>query len=150
MIQNTDMEKSVCTYAALRRATRRMGQIYDEAVAASGLKSTQMSLLYQVRRLEQPAVRRLADELVMDISALGHTLKPLERDGLIELIPDSKDRRARRVVLSRLGEERLDQALKLWSEVHQRSEATLGPQKAAQLRETLDWLATISEFDRPD
>ena len=136
------LSRSACTYAALRRATRRLGQIYDEAVAASGLKSTQVTLLYQVRRLEQPTVRQLANELVMDLSALGHTLKPLERDGLLELHTDSRDRRAKRVHLTEAGSAKLDLALSLWQAVHRRSEEVLGVQKAAELRETLDWMAS--------
>lgn len=163
MIQNTDMQtddvlgRSACTYAALRRATRRLGQIYDEAVAGSGLKSTQVSLLYQIRRLEQPTVRQLANELVMDLSALGHTLKPLERDGLVDLHTDTRDRRAKRVHLTAQGEANLDLALSLWRAVHRRSEEILGAQKAAELREMLDWMASqpfaqrfVSESGPPD
>lgn len=148
MIHNTDMQpddvlsRSACTYAALRRATRRLGQIYDEAVAASGLKSTQVTLLYQVRRLEQPTVRQLANELVMDLSALGHTLKPLERDGLVQLHTDTRDRRAKRVHLTESGNSKLDLALSLWQAVHRRSEEVLGENKAAELREMLDWMAS--------
>lgn len=154
MIQNTDMQeqdvlgKSACTYAALRRAMRRLGQIYDDAVEGSGLKSTQVGLLYQVRRLDRPTVRQLANELVMDISALGHTLKPLERDGIVELVPDRQDRRAKRVSLTRAGESKLDEALGLWKRVHERSEAVIGAQKAEELRATLDWLASQGFAER--
>jgi len=148
------LSRSACTYAALRRATRRLGQIYDDAVAASGLKSTQVTLLYQVRRLQQPTVRQLANELVMDLSALGHTLKPLERDGLVDLHTDSRDRRAKRVHLTEAGNAKLDLALSLWQSVHRRSEEVLGAEKAAELREMLDWMASqpfaqrFSECDR--
>ena len=154
MIQNTDMQdqeelgKSACTYAALRRAMRRLGQIYDDAVENSGLKSTQLVLLYQVRRLEQPTVRQLANELVMDISALGHTLKPLQRDGIVTLVPDRQDRRAKRVCLTQAGEGKLDQALGLWKQVHDRSETVIGVEKAEELRATLDWLASQGFADR--
>lgn len=148
--------RSICTYAALRRATRRLGQIYDDAVAASGLKSTQVGLLHQVRRLGQPTLRQLANELVMDLSALGHTLKPLERDGLVSLRTDERDRRAKRVHLSTQGEARLDTAIDLWRGVHRRSEEVLGEKQATELRETLDWMASqpfaqrfVSESDPP-
>ena len=41
-----------------------------------------------------PTVTELADAMVMDRSGLGHTLGPLERDGLITLAVDSEDARA--------------------------------------------------------
>jgi DNA-binding MarR family transcriptional regulator len=134
--------RSICNNAAMRRATRRLGQLYDEALEPCGIKATQHVLLYQIRRLETPTVRMLADDLVMDISALGHTLKPLIRDGLIVLTPDATDGRARRVALTAAGEDTLNEANGLWAAVHERFENQLGAEKAKQLRETLDWIAS--------
>ncbi len=44
------------------------------------------------RSLSEPTLRTLANELVMDLSALSHTLKPLVRDGLIKIVPDEERR----------------------------------------------------------
>jgi DNA-binding MarR family transcriptional regulator len=82
---------SVCINAAIRRAARRMGQIYDDAFEECGLRATQYSLLVQIDRVGTPTMRVLAEHLVMDLSALGHTLKPLIRDGLVELVVDERD-----------------------------------------------------------
>jgi len=40
-----------CTNNALRRAARRLGQLYDEALAPIGLKATQVGLLGEITRL---------------------------------------------------------------------------------------------------
>ncbi|PTT92617.1 MarR family transcriptional regulator, partial [Pseudomonas sp. HMWF031] len=40
----------VCTNTALRRAARRLGNLYDDALAPLGLKSTQVSLLTEITR----------------------------------------------------------------------------------------------------
>ncbi len=134
-----------CSNAGLRRATRRLGQLYDEALAPAGLKATQFGLLAQVRQLGRPTMKDLAAAMVMDLSALGHTLKPLARDGLVALEVDPADRRARRVVLTAAGRDRFRAAARLWREAQARFEATLGPDKAAQLRVLVDEIAS-AEF----
>jgi len=128
---------SPCNNAMLKRASRMLGQIYDDELAASGLKTTQHTLLAQIDRMERPALRELAMEIVMDLSALGHTLKPLIRDGYLVLEPDEKDRRVKRVALTKLGRAKLSQTRKLWAKAQQRFEHVFGEKRAAQLRAVL-------------
>jgi DNA-binding MarR family transcriptional regulator len=141
MTQDIFTAMSLCNNASLRRATRRLGQFYDEVLAPSGLRATQQGLLHLIRESREPAMKELADALVMDLSALGHTLKPLIRDGLVETLADPRDRRVKRVRLTAAGSDRLDEALKLWAVAQQRLEELIGKQEAAQLRGTLDRLA---------
>ena len=54
----------------------------------------------------------LAHAMVMDRSALGHNLRPLERDGLIALQESEEDRRRRHVVLTPMGKAKLRDALR--------------------------------------
>jgi len=133
---------SGCSNGAIRRAARRMGQIYDDAFAPSGLKGTQYSLLSQIFRLQGPTMRGLAQELVMDLSALGHTLKPLERDGYIELTVDPTDRRCRRVNLTKNGVRKYQEARKIWERIRSAFDDVYGAAEAAQLRATLDYVAS--------
>ncbi|MFE1602939.1 MarR family winged helix-turn-helix transcriptional regulator [Methylobacterium sp. ID0610] len=135
-------EPGPCSNAGLRRATRRLSQLYDDAIAPSGLRATQFGLLAQLRQLGAPTMGELAEAMVMDLSALGHTLKPLTRDGLVALQIDPKDRRSRRVVLTEPGRERLRAAARLWREAQARFEAAFGTEKAAQLRDLLDEIAS--------
>ncbi|TIX32676.1 MAG: MarR family transcriptional regulator, partial [Mesorhizobium sp.] len=83
---------TLCSNAMLRRATRKLGQFYDYVLAPSGLKATQQGLLYQIHIGDEPAMGDIAAALVMDLSALGHTLKPLIRDGYLETFTDPDDR----------------------------------------------------------
>ncbi|MEH3145165.1 MAG: MarR family winged helix-turn-helix transcriptional regulator [Methylobacterium frigidaeris] len=130
-----------CSNAALRRATRRLGQLYDDALAPAGLKATQFGLLAQIRLLDQPSMGDLAAAMVMDLSALGHTLRPLARDGLVALTVDPRDRRSRRVAVTAAGEARFREAFRLWREVQARFERTFGAEKSALLRGLLDEIA---------
>ena len=85
------IEPNSCNCAALRKASRRMSQFYDAALAPCGLKSTQFAVLAEIERRAEmpPTIRDLAERLVMDQSTIGQNLRPLEREGLIALVTDA-------------------------------------------------------------
>jgi DNA-binding MarR family transcriptional regulator len=82
---------------------------FDELLAPSGLRTTQHGLLTQIEVMGSPALGELAEVMVMDASALSHTLRPLIRDGLVSFVVDDCDRRRRRIVLTEAGKARLEQ-----------------------------------------
>ncbi|WP_426134850.1 MarR family winged helix-turn-helix transcriptional regulator [Pseudomonas sp. PWP3-1b2] len=84
----------------------------------------------------------LAQTLVMDLSALGHTLKPLVRDGLVELRVDELDRRTRRVLLTEAGKSTYAKARRISLKMAERFDQAFGREAAAQLRQTLDFIAS--------
>jgi DNA-binding MarR family transcriptional regulator len=131
-----------CNNAMLRRASRMLGQIYDDELAASGLKATQHTLLAQIEGMNEPTLRELATEIVMDLSALGHTLKPLIRGGFVALVPDENDRRAKHVTLTKSGKSKLKETRKLWAQAQQRFEKVFGESRAARLRQVLSELSS--------
>jgi len=133
-----------CTNSAIRRTARRLGQFYDEIISQSGLKGTQFSLMSQIVLSGEPSLKTLADALIMDLSALGHTLKPLIRDGLVELVADERDKRVKRARLTALGKAQQAAALALWTEAQGRFDAAFGADESARLRQTL---AAISSMD---
>lgn len=130
---------SPCFSSALRRASRRVGQLYDSAVAASGLRSTQFSVLAELasRRASPPSLAELADVLVLDRSALGHNLRPLQRDGYVALLPGADDRRVRRIVLTEAGLAKFREAREHWRRAQSRFAEVIGETEAAALREQL-------------
>ena len=139
---------SPCNNATLRRAARKLGRFYDDVMSPSGLKGTQYGLLYQIYISNEPAMGTIAEAMVMDLSALGHTLKPLIRDGFVEAFADKDDRRVKRVRLTRQGLAKLEEATKLWSIAQQRFEAMVGKLRAADLRAMLDEVAAL-DYESP-
>ena len=117
-LPKTIVDPNLCTNSVLRRAARNMGQLYDDVLAPSGLKGTQFTLLANIIALKEPTMRELADALVMDLSALGHALKPLSRDSWVVLYPDVHDGRAKRVKLSVDGLKKFKKAMSLWRDAH--------------------------------
>ena len=126
-----------CNNAELRKATRNLGLLFDEVMRPSRLRAAQHGILYYVKSMDRPTMKTLARELVMDLSALGHTLKPLARDGYIRLDPDYRDARAKRVSLTKAGEAKLVETTALWRSAQTRVETALGAEKAQMLRRTL-------------
>ena len=130
-------EAGRCNCTALRKASRRISLLYDTALGASGLKATQRTILAQILRSGPTWVGALAEALVMDSGALAHTLKPLERDGLVAIDVDPEDRRSRRVVLTPLGRKRLALSDKLWENAQRGFETAFGRSDAEKLREAM-------------
>ena len=112
------------------------------AQAPSGLRATQHGLLAQIHIMGAPTLRDLAAEIVMDLSALGHTLKPLIRDGYVTLVPDKEDRRVKHATLTSAGQKKLQQTMRLWAKVQERFEKVFGDKKAASLRAVLGELSS--------
>ena len=143
----------VCTHTSLRRAARRLGQLYDEAIAPTGLTSPQALLLAQIDALSAfhgeagPTLGVLANRLAIQISALTHALRPLVRDGLVEVRQDDQDRRAKRIVMTSLGKARHKQMLGLWMDANRRVEAALGVASTEKLRGLADRIASEEFFD---
>jgi DNA-binding MarR family transcriptional regulator len=126
-----------CSNTAIRRASRQLGQLYDDCMGDSGLKGTQFSLLSQISASGEPALKQLAEAMVMDLSALGHTLKPLMRDGYVELVPDARDRRVKRARLTALGKKTQQDLLANWHDAQSRFDNAFGRERSEEIRKAL-------------
>jgi DNA-binding MarR family transcriptional regulator len=131
--------ESPCITAALRAASCRLTLLYDEVLAPTGLRLTQFNLLAEMERRDAfpPTVGELAEILTIERSALGQTLKPLERDGLIALGRDERDGRRRPVRLTSAGREAVARARPYWTEAHRSFAGFFGEPETAELRATL-------------
>jgi DNA-binding MarR family transcriptional regulator len=135
-----------CNNTALRKATRRVSQLYDAILAPTGLRSTQRSIMLNIARFGSPTMSELAVSLVLDRSALGHNLKPLERDGLVVLEVDPNDRRNRLAKLTQKGRRKLRETAVSWGKAQERFESRFGVARAKALREALAIIAA-EDFD---
>ena len=94
MARGTYLGPEDCNCLAVRQAARHITQFYDQLLAASGLRTTQFSILAKLRRLGAMTINALAAEIVMDRTTLGRNILPLERDGLVIVEQGSRDRRS--------------------------------------------------------
>jgi DNA-binding MarR family transcriptional regulator len=132
--------KNLCHCTALRKASRRVSQLYDSALEPCGLRITQLAILNQIARCGAPAIGELAEALVIDPGALAHNLKPLERDGLVEIRADPKDRRSRLVTLTAAGRKKREQSATAWKRAQDGFEEAFGIAKSPSLRKALEFI----------
>ncbi|MEI9892146.1 MAG: winged helix DNA-binding protein [Caulobacteraceae bacterium] len=129
---------AVCNNTAIRKATRRVTLLYDNALGDAGIRSTQFTILAAIDEASvPPTIRELAANLVMEASALGHNLRPLEREGWVKLSAPDTDRRSKRLTLTPDGVAKLREGEALWQAAQTRFEKVLGKKAAAALRAAL-------------
>lgn len=137
-----------CNAGAIRKASRRVSQLYDKALEPAGLRGTQYAILAELERRAgvPPAMNELAESLVMDRSALGHALRPLERDKLIAIRTSGEDSRRKLVAITARGRAKYRQATRLWRRAQEHFESLFGEENAKILRTTLTTIATDDRF----
>jgi DNA-binding MarR family transcriptional regulator len=108
--------------AAARLATRR----YDAELRKTGLRITQVAILAQVKRHVSLSLSELASELSSERSVVARDVAILERDGLLAVGIDPKDRRARSVSLTKAGHAKLRAAAPAWRKAQNNMRAALG------------------------
>jgi len=129
---------SVCTCFRLRRASRRVTQVYDRELAAVGLSLNQYSILRRTER-EPRALGGLAEALGMDRTTLTRNLSPLVDAGLLETVR-GEDARQRLVALTSEGRTRLTRAKPRWQRAQAVIDDLLGDDAVQRLHGELDRL----------
>ena len=131
-----------CNCTSLRKASRRVSQLYDAILAPCGLRTTQRAILNHIARAGTPSVGELAADLVMDRGALAHNLKPLERDGYVRQDVDPRDRRNRVISLTAEGRAKLRESELLWARAQRKFDKAYGSAASGALREALALIAS--------
>ncbi|WP_321927566.1 MULTISPECIES: MarR family winged helix-turn-helix transcriptional regulator [Paraburkholderia] len=125
-----------CNCLAARQASRYLTAAYDRALSPVGLRATQFSILHKLASAGPLTIGELAKIIAMDRTTLSTNLKPLERDGLLE-IRTGEDRRAREAHITNAGVKRYHQAFPMWTAVQDEFESSYGMRDAAALRKSL-------------
>lgn len=125
-----------CACFNFRKASRVVTQLFDEALAPSGLRSTQVVILMAVALNDGISVGDLADALVMDRTTLTRNLKPLEKQGFL-VLGAANDRRKKLVSLRPGGAQALRKALPLWQHCQKLFVSELGATEWKRLERSL-------------
>jgi len=134
--QDAEFDQTPCNCLALRQAARRVSQIYDRHLAATGLRGTQYSILSKLHRLGPTSIGALADTMVIERTALSRAIRPLAREKLVKIGP-GPDNRTSSVALTAAGETRFKAAMLRWKEAQKEFEGAFGASDAAALRASL-------------
>ncbi|KCZ96882.1 MarR family transcriptional regulator [Hyphomonas polymorpha PS728] len=107
-----------CLCFGMHRAARTLARRFDAAFAPLGISHGQYSLMVSLNRPEPPRLGETAAFLAMDRTTLTANLKPLERLGYVEIVPDKEDKRSRRLILTEAGRKLLAAAVPIWRKTH--------------------------------
>lgn len=135
---STTLTPNVCTAARVRKASRRISQMYDRELAPHDLTVTQFGLLVQLRAQPGVAIGALAESMVMDATTLSRNLRPLERRGLVAAEVDRSDGRVRKLKLTPAGRTTLERAMTGWRAAQDQIAAALGADEMKSLNAALD------------
>ena len=140
------MQKGECFATSVRKASRRLTQLYDDALAPSGLRSTQFSILAELaKRSAPPTLTELAETMVSDRSSLGHARRPLVRDGYVALRRGETDRRTQQIALTDRGHDKFQEGLTHWRTAQASFVSLYGSEWSETLRAAV---LTIAHDDR--
>jgi DNA-binding MarR family transcriptional regulator len=130
---------SDCLCLRLRKGARQLTGIYDDFLSSVGIRITQFGLLAHLEERGSPlALAELAAELLLDPTTLNRNLKPLERQGLLKITANSRDRRVKEISLTPAGRQLLWRAAPLWKSANDAVSNALGIARAGQLASTID------------
>jgi DNA-binding MarR family transcriptional regulator len=135
--------RSKCACTRVRRGARVLTNLYDEALATSGLNIAQFALLRAVGRLDTPNLSEVAEEMALDRSTLGRNVLVLQRMRLLD-VTEAKDLRARRITMTARAQRLVDTCLPMWEEAQRKVETRLGKAGMSTLLELLERLETAS------
>ena len=114
-----------CLCATLRRASRALTELYDEALRPLGLRVSQFTILQTLSLAGEVSQGELGQILALDSTTLTRTLAIMRRDGWIVRHP-GEDRRVSRIRLSTGGKALFGRALPHWEKVQARVRRKLG------------------------
>jgi len=126
-----------CMFNKTRTISRYVTNLYANALKEVGVTPVQFSILTAVQLIPNANVNHLSSALMMDRTTLNRNLKPLLRDGYID-IQESTDRRERKISITQEGQEVYEKGYKKWEEAQKEFEEVIGMD---------DWLAMNSLFD---
>jgi DNA-binding MarR family transcriptional regulator len=118
--------------ASLRRASRSLTQLYEDALRPVGLRATQFTVLQTLFLAGEVTQGKLGQILAMDSTTLTRTLTIMGRHGWIAK-RRGEDRREWRMRLSKAGETQLKQALPHWEKAQTRLRRQLGDELSNNL-----------------
>ncbi len=130
----------VCFCLNLRRTTRAVSRIYDQALAPTGLKANQFNILITVSSLTPATMPAVAEALAMERTTLLRNLGPLKAAGYVVTTAGS-GRRPDHIDLTVTGLAVLTHAIKAWQVAQRQITEQLGGSHSAQLLQGLGRLA---------
>lgn len=137
------MSVTQCYNLKLRQAGRVLTNHYDAYLRDEGLTVTQFSILRSLWYLKSTPQKQLQEVLVLQQTTLTRNLKPLIRDGYIQISPSEIDGRVKLVSLTESGKTLFQNARKKWKKAQDTLSNQLGEDMSEQLITVADAILAL-------
>lgn len=126
-----------CMFNKLRQVSRHVTSIYVKSLKSVGVTPIQYSMMTAIKVLKSANINVLSDAIKMDRTTLNRNLKPLIRDGIVN-IGCFEDRREKLVSLTKKGEEIYEKGYDKWKEAQNELENEIGRENWDSMNTLLD------------
>lgn len=133
---NFELDPMVSIFSLLRCANG----LNRERAKFYGLNDLETIILIHIGFMDKPSQKNIVEKLGAPKQTVNNIIKSLEKDGLIELIPDKTDKRFRILRLTEKGEKNRDERVKPISQSNKRMYDKLGDEKAKEIKNALKLL----------
>ena len=134
-----------CVCFNLRKSSRLLSQVYNQALKPTGIKVTQFSLMMAVAGNSGITIGKLARPLGMDRTTLSRNARILANKGLIE-IGEGEDRREQILTLTEKGIFLLQEVIPIWEGVQKKLAEKMGEKRLNELLSDLRDLVRQSKL----
>lgn len=131
----SDPENCVCFN--LRWVARAVTKFFDAELRRHGIRPTQESILVSLDAQEKWKMAELSDWLGMERTTLVRNLRPLQRDGLVEVMGGGRGNLVELAITPK-GREQLKKLMPAWRAAQSAVVKTLGEQR---------WSAVLSDLE---
>jgi len=126
-----------CVCFNLRRAARAVTQFYDSEMRRHGIRPTQGTILSSLQAKDSWNMAELSDWLGMDRTTLVRNLRPLQRDGLVQISGGGRGNRVEMAITAN-GRKRIEKLTHAWKSAQCAAVRTLGEKR---------WSAILSDLE---
>lgn len=138
-----DLNVLDCLCHNVRKASRQLTQIYDDALHPSGIRITQFIVLAALHQSGEVPLLPLAKILGMDRTTLSRNVDLLQRDGLVDITSGVNDKRQQLLRLTAKGKKVFSLALPFWEAAQRKAIKRLLPAHPSKF---LHQLADLSQI----
>jgi DNA-binding MarR family transcriptional regulator len=125
-----------CVCFNLRRVARAVTQFYDSEMRRHGIRPTQGTILSSLQAKDCWNMAELSDWLGMDRTTLVRNLRPLQRDGLVQISGGGRGNRVEMAITAK-GRKQIEKLTPAWKSAQSAAVRTLGQQR---------WSAILSDL----
>jgi DNA-binding MarR family transcriptional regulator len=133
MLDETKRIERECVGGCVRKLNRMVTAIYDAALAGTGLKASQFTVLVTVANRGKAKPADLVKLLQLDESTLSRNVERMCARGWLRLEADD-ERRGHLIVLTERGRALLRKCLPRWAEAQAKMTNLLGQESVTALR----------------